>query len=276
MISALAGFGATLKDKKQQPIRDYWATTLNYEIISRRTKSEVTDDARAALAALDAAYNGALARAALSKETLETFRAKIDRLKETEGGARFLPTQERDYIRVLTSISVKQAESQARKLMASADKKLAAVGQEELDLIELGRTPLELKAPTIDGKGFDAAALRGKVVYFLFWSASNEASVKELADLKDDYKRLQKAGVEIVTVCQDTDRAVVEKLAKDKGYAWPIVFDGQGGKGELSDKLNVRSVPTGALFNQQGTLVRVGVKGSQLTSEVTKLGIKTK
>jgi hypothetical protein len=276
VINALAGFGSTLKDKKQQPMRDYWGTSLNYEIINRRTKGDVTDETRAVLAALDAAYHGYIARTSTSKETIENFRGKIDRLAELEGGARFLPSQERDFVHVLLMVNGKQAEAQCRRLMESRDQKLAAVGQEELNLIELGRSPLELTATALDGREFDAAALRGKVLYFVFWSSTNEASVKELAPLVDLYKPYQKLGVEIVTVAHDADRESLAKFVKAKGYAWPVLFDGAGVKGTFSERVNAKSLPASALFNQQGTLVRTGVKTSQLEPEVIKLGIKRK
>lgn len=274
VVSALANFAGTIRDKKQQALRDYWGSSLNYEIVNRRTKADVTDEARAIFCSLDAAHAGYLARTLTSRDTVETFRAKIDRLAETEGGARYVPAQERDYVRLLLTISAKQAEAHARKLIESSDKRLAAVGREELNLIELARTPLDLKVPTLDGKGFEAAAWRGKVVYFMFWSSTNEASVKELDAQKSEYKRLQKLGVEIVTVAHDTDRAALEKVVKDKGYAWPVLFDGQGAKGQLSEQLGARNLPTGALFNQQGTLVRQAVRVNQLNGELAKLGIK--
>jgi peroxiredoxin len=276
VITALANFAGTIKDKKQQAMRDYWNTSLNYEIVSRRTKSDVSDESRAVLAALEAAYTGYLARSGPARDTLDTYRAKIDRLAELEGGARFLPTQEREYVHTLLLVSGKQAETQARKLMESPDKKIADVGREELNLIELGQQPLELKSPTLDGREFDAAQLRGKVLYVIFWSTINEASVKELAALQDLYKPYQKLGVEIVTVAHDTDQAVLAKFVKDKRYVWPVLFDGLGNKGELSVKTNTRTPPGSALFNQQGTLVKTGVKSSQLEPEVIKLGIKRK
>jgi peroxiredoxin len=276
VVTALANFGSTIKDKKLQPMREYWESQLNYEIINRRTKPDMSDESRAVFASLDAAYAGYLARTTTSRNTVDAFREKIDRLAELEGGSRYLPSQERDYIHVLLMISGKQAEAHARKLLESPDKKIAGVAREELNLIELGRQPLELKAATLDGRGFDAAQLRGKVLYFIFWSTANEASVKDLAVLQDFYKPYQKLGVEIVTVAHDTDEAALAKFVKAKGYAWPVLFDGQGNKGEFSAKGNARNLPAGLLFNQQGTLVRTGVRSSQLEAEVIRLGIKRK
>ncbi|MDI1247319.1 MAG: TlpA disulfide reductase family protein [Lacunisphaera sp.] len=276
VINALVTFGSTIRDKKLAPLRDYWGSQLNYEIVNRRTKSDVTADVGLVLASLDAACVGSVVKTAGSREKLDNYRAKIDQLAELEGSMRFRPAHERDYIQVVYTLNAKAGEAQARKLAGHPDKKLAAVGQEELNLIELAKGPLELKADTLDGRGFDAAQLRGKVLYFIFWSTTDEASQKDLTPLKDYYKPYQKLGVEIITVSHDTDRAAAEKFMKDKGYVWPVLFDGRGTKGEFSMKLNIAKLPGSALFNQQGLFVSNTVRTSKLEPEVMKLGIKRK
>ncbi len=273
VVTALANFGGTIKDKKLQPMRDYWGSQLNYEVLTRRSKSDATDEVKAVFGSLDATYAGFVARTAASRDTIETFRSKIDRVADLEGGARYLPALERDYIHALLMTGTKLAEAHATKLLASSDKKIAAVAREELNLIELGKQPLAIQAATLDGQGFDTAAMQGKVLYFVFWSSTHEGSVKELAALQDFYKQYQKLGVEIVTVSHDTDRAALEKFVKARRYAWPVIFDGEGSKGELSMKLNVKNVPASALFSKQGTLIRTGVKSNQFDVEMLKLGI---
>jgi peroxiredoxin len=274
VINSLANFGSTIRDKKLAPLRDYWGSQLSYEIVNRRTKSDATDDVRLVLASLDAAYASYEVRMAGSRDKLDNYRAKIDRLAGMEGSARFLAGHEREYVQVLFTLNAKLGEAQARKLAASPDKKLAAAGQEELNLIELSKQPLELKAATLDGREFDAAQLRGKVLYFIFWSTTNEASQKELAALKDFYKPYQKLGVEIITVAHDTDREALAKFVKARGYVWPVLFDGLGNKGEFSQKLNVDSLPDSALFSQLGMFIATGVRSNRLEPEVMKLGIK--
>lgn len=276
VISALAGFGSTIRDKKLAAMRDYWGSQLNYEIVTRRGRSDLTDEARLAFASLDTAYAGYVVRTAVSRDKLNEFRARIDGLAEMEGGARFLPGHEREYLNVLQVVNPVQAVAHARKLIAGNDKKLAEVGQEELNLIEIRRQPLELKATTLGGGAFDAAQLRGKVLYFVFWATTNEASVRELAALKDSYPSYKKQGVEIITVAHDADGEALAKFVKSKGYAWPVLFDGQGDKGEFGTRLNVRSPPASALFNQQGMFVATGVRSNRLAGELAKLGIKTK
>jgi peroxiredoxin len=276
VISALVNFGSTIRDKKLAPMRDYWGSQLNYEIVNRRTKPGISDDVQLVMTALDASYAGYEAKTTNSREKLDNYRGKINQLAELDRRLRFLPGLEREYVQLVYTLNMKLGEAQARKLAAHPDKKLAAVGQEELNLIEMAKHPLELKAASLDGREFDAGQLRGKVLYFLFWSTTNEPSQKELASLKDYYKPYQKLGVEIITVAHDSDRAAVEKFVKAKGYIWPVLFDGQGAQGEFSAKLNIVKLPGSALFNQQGMFVGNTVRADKLESEVIKLGIKRK
>ncbi len=274
VINALAGFAGTIKDKQLAAMRDYWVSQLNYEIVNRRTKFDVPDELRLVLASLEAAIAGNEMKAVGSRDRLESFRGKIDLLAAMEGSGRFLAGHERDYVHVLLGASPKLAEAHANKLLASSDKKVVAMARDELQLMEMRKQPLGLKFTALDGREVDVAKLRGKVLYFIFWSMANEASLKELAELKDFYKPYQKLGVEIITVTHDTDREAVAKFVKDKRHLWPVLCDGEGSKGEFSASLNARTLPASALFNQQGMFVATGVRSNRLEPEVIKLGIK--
>ena len=276
VINGLATFGTTIKDKKLAPMRAYWLATLKYEILRQGGSSTLTEDAQTAFKALGAATAGATARDDMGRDNLDAYRDRIDRLAEMPNASRFLAEQEKGYLELLRGQRGDGYQKQLEKLLAHPDKKVVAMAQDEKNLMEMRQGPLELKAATLDGKGFDAAALRGKVVYFVFWSVANEASVKELAELKDLYGPYQKLGVEIVTVAQDTDRDALAKFVKEKRYAWPVLFDGQGATGDFSAKLNARSLPASALFDQQGMFVATGIRSNKLEPEVMKLGIKKK
>ena len=105
---------------------------------------------------------------------------------------------------------------------------------------------------------------------------NNGKEPNKLAELKDLYVPYQKLGVEIVTVSQDTDKEALAKFVKEKRYTWPVLFDGQGNKGDFSTKLNARSLPASALFSQQGLFLATGIRSNKLEPEVMKLGIKKK
>ena len=276
VISSLATFGTTIKDKKLAALRASWSSLLQYEILRQGGSDKLDDDAKAAFKALSAAAAGSTVRDAVTRENVEAFRDKIDRLAEMPGAARFLSEQEKSYLEVVEFMNPAAAEKQGQKLLAHPDKKVASMAQDELNLMKLRHQPLELKFSALDGREVDTAQLRGKVLYFVFWSTTDEVSLKDFAELKDFYKPYQKLGVEIITVSHDTDKAALAKFVTDKRYAWPVICDGEGAKGEFSASLNVRKLPASALFNQKGMLVATGVRSSKLEAEVIKLGIKQK
>ncbi|WP_438481459.1 TlpA family protein disulfide reductase [Oleiharenicola lentus] len=276
VITGLATFGSTIKDKKLAPQRAAWLPLLKYEVINQGG-SDKSEPARLAFAALSASIAGVEAKEMPNRATVEAFREKIDRLAELPGASRFLPEQERAFIQVLKQASPKNAEQHANALLKHSEKAVVQVARDELNLIEIAKQPLELKFTALDGKPVDVAQLRGKVVYLFFWATTNEASVKELAALKEIYFTYKKPGFEIISVSHDKEAAkdAVIKQMKDARLAVPVLLDGQGSKGELSQKLNVRSLPASALFDKNGMFVSTNVRATRLEAEVKKLlGIK--
>ncbi len=276
VISSLATYGTTIRDKKLAALRASWLSRLQYEILRQGGSDALSEEAKTAFKAMGAAAAGAAARDNMSRETIDAYRDKIDRLAEMPDPSRFLAEQEKGYLDMLRMLKGDGAEKQAQKLRTHPDKKVAGMAQDELNLMAMRKQPLELKFTALDGHEVDVAQMRGKVLYFVFWSTTNEASTKDLAELKDFYVPYQKLGVEIITVSHDTDKDAVTKYVKDKHWAWPVLFDGQGNKGEFSAKLNARNPPASALFDQNGILATTGVRSSKLEAEVIKLGIKKK
>ena len=276
VINSLATFGQTMRDKKQAALRASYLSRLQYEILRQGGSDSLSEEAKTAFKAMGAAAAGAAVHDAVSRENIDAYRDKIDRLAEMPDPSRFLAEQEKGYLLVLIATNAANAEKQAQKLLTHPDKKVASMAQDELNLMAMRKQPLELKFTALDGHEVDVVQMRGKVLYFVFWSTTNESSTKDLAELKDFYVPYQKLGVEIITVSHDTDKDAVAKYVKDKRWAWPVLFDGQGSKGEFSTKLNARNLPASALFDQNGILATTGVRSSKLEAEVIKLGIKKK
>ena len=58
---------------------------------------------------------------------------------------------------------------------------------------------------TIDGRSFDAAALRGRPVLVTFWSTTCVVCLREMPDLEALYRRLSPRGFEIIAVSMPWD-----------------------------------------------------------------------
>jgi cytochrome oxidase Cu insertion factor (SCO1/SenC/PrrC family) len=130
------------------------------------------------------------------------------------------------------------------------------MAREELNILEVKKTPYALKFTGVDGKEVDFAQLRGKVVALYFWSSTNKGSTDRLEQIRQIYSDNKKKGLELVTVSYDKeeDQPKLLKYIKDTKVTFPVYFDGKGAKNEFSPKLNVYSVPRLVVFDQKGTL----------------------
>jgi peroxiredoxin len=251
-------------DKKQAAQRTAFLSLLKLEVANQKYKEGVTDNARAALAAVEAAIADFETRDAMTRDNITALREKIDELAQAPGGGRFLPDRERSYLHILALGSNPQrAEDQAKKLLEHKEKGVKDMAREELNILEVKKEPYALKLTTLDGKEVDFEKLRGKVVALYFWSATNGNSTKNFEALQQISSAYKKKGLEIVTVSYDKeeDRDKLMKAIKDHRVTFPVYYDGKGSKNSFSPKLNVYSVPRLLVFDQKGIL-QTTVQGS--------------
>lgn len=285
VVNNLAFYGNNI-DKKQPALRTSYLSFLKLDVANLRYKDGVSDNTKAALAALDAAVADFEVRDAFNAGNLNNLREKLDALSETPGTGRFLVERERSYVHILTlGTSLAKAEEFLKKLLAHKDKGVAGMARSELNLVEVKKVPFELTFTAFDGKPVDFAQLRGKVVALYFWSSTNKGSLGNIDPLKQIYSDYRKKGFEVVTVSFDKeeDRAKVAAAIKDNRIAWPVHFDGKGAKTEFATKLGINDVPRLLVFDQkgmlqhtmQGTSLTVNLPVNQLEFQVKRmLGIK--
>jgi hypothetical protein len=266
-----------LRDKALAPQRPVYLANLKYEVIDARIMAE-SDEAKTAVAALDAAAADAEMRESSTPANLETLREKIDTLAPLPGSERFLADRERSYYNILSLLKgPDKAAVHLHALVDSKDKKVADMAKQELALLDASSSPFELKFNALDGKPVDFAQLRGKVVAMYFWSSTNNNSTKNWDALKSIHDDYRKKGFEIVTVSydKDSDRDKVMAHVKENGIKWPVYFDGQGNKAEFATKLAATNVPRLVIFDQKGLMLANNLQVGQLAPAVRKLlGIK--
>jgi peroxiredoxin len=279
VIGGLASYGANnLRAKGQGSLQASWLSLLEYEVLNYRLKEGLTDEARTAIAAMECAVAGIRVRSVPNKDNLETYREKIDTLTPMPGAGRFLESQESGYAEVLRYIKPAAGDSHLQKLLEHPDKKVATMAREELNLIEVSKTPYALKFTALDGREVDFAQLRGKVVLLWFWSAKSKNTDREHLGLQEMLTAYKKRGFEIVGVnCdKESDREAMAKFVKDNKVAWPQYFDGKDVKSDVASKLNVHSLPAAFVFDQKGMLVGGrSIKPEQLDSVLKRVyGVK--
>jgi peroxiredoxin len=110
---------------------------------------------------------------------------------------------------------------------------------------------------SVEGKTVRSEDFRGKPVLVDFmglWSNDTEEATPALVEL-------QKAtGLAIVSVGigYADDAPKLAALAKEKGIAWPILFDKEGWQGPLAQSLNVTRVPNRFLLDSEGRILAFG------------------
>lgn len=288
VVNNLAFFGGSI-DRKQVELRTSYLSNLKLEVANQKFKDGVTDAAKAAFVAVEAAMADFEAREQLTPANLANFREKVDALAEEPAGGRFLAERERSYVHILSfdrSLqALSRAEAHLKKLLEHKDKGVSGMARSELNLVEAKKAPFALSFTALDGKPVDFAQLRGKVVALYFWSSTNKGSLGNLDALKQIYSDYRKRGFEVVTVSFDKaeDQAKVTAAVKENRIAFPVHFDGKGAKTEFAAKLNISNVPALLVFDQkgmllhslQGTFLTINLPVNQLEGQVKRLlGIK--
>lgn len=273
LIKDLANFGATITDKKLAAYRSAYVTQLKFEVVNARYKDGVTDDGKAALAAVEAAAVDFETRDAPSKEAINGLREKIDTLASAPGGGRFLSDREKSYVEILTrGFSPAAGEAHLKKLLTHADKGVAGMARTEMNMVELKKAPYDLKFTALDGKAVDFAALRGKVVVMVIWNGTSQGTVG-MIDAVKQAQSFYKKGCEVVGVSFDkeADREKLTKFIKENKITWPVHFDGKEAKNDWAPKMNVSKAPTIVLFDKKGMFVTNNLPTAQIEGAVKKL-----
>ena len=141
------------------------------------------------------------------------------------------------------------------------DPDIAQAAKSGLELMELREKPLELSFTTVEGKKFDLADLRGKVVLVDFWATWCPPCVEEVPQLVETYEKFKDRGFEIVGISLDNDKSALEKFTAENKMTWPQFFDGKGWENEMAKRFKIQTVPTMWLLDREGKLIDASPRG---------------
>ena len=119
--------------------------------------------------------------------------------------------------------------------------------------------PIAFAGPTIDGKKFSTADVKGKILVVDFWATWCGPCRAELPKLVKIYKKYHEKGVEFVGISLDqTADDLKDFLKANPDLSWTQVFDE---KQPLAKKYGIEAIPTMYLIDQEGKLVTTEARG---------------
>jgi thiol-disulfide isomerase/thioredoxin len=157
-------------------------------------------------------------------------------------------------------------------LLVAAPPRAAAIQAEGADrLARLTRIVSSLDARDMDGRVWNASALRGRVTVIDFWAtwcAPCLAEIPTLRGLRDTFTdRVVVLGVNLDV----TDRRGLVSWMNRQRVDWPQLHDGRGYQGDLARQFEVTSLPTSVLVDPDGRVVALNLRGRRLVAAVETL-----
>ena len=150
------------------------------------------------------------------------------------------------------------------------EKSPASVPQNPLQAM-VGKT-LQFEGISADGKKFDLADYKGKVVLIDFWATWCAGCMQEMPNIKSAYEKYNKKGFEVVAVSVDQDMNVLQEYLSKENPPWKVVADKHPkAKKSIGAQCHVSSLPTFILIDRDGKVAVINCRGSQLAPAIKKL-----
>lgn len=169
--------------------------------------------------------------------------------------------------------SIEWSNKVGQELAAHKDHDLAAAGKILLGtarrLSLVGKT-LELKGTTLDGKAFDIANLKDKVVLVVFWASWCAHCQDEIPIIKENYDAYHAKGFDVVAISADDDRGELDEFVKLERIPWINLYD-NGGKHPALDELGINGFPSTLMVGKDGKVALLNVRDKVLGEELKKL-----
>jgi thiol-disulfide isomerase/thioredoxin len=124
---------------------------------------------------------------------------------------------------------------------------------------------------TLEGKDFDIAALKGKIVLVDFWASWCGPCRKENPNIVAMYKKYKSKGFEIVSISLDEDYKKWEEAITTDGLIWPNHISDLGGwNSYVIGEFGISSIPYTMVLDRNGLLLAQGLRGPELEETIKK------
>jgi thiol-disulfide isomerase/thioredoxin len=224
------------------------------------------------------------------EQSMESLRQAVAaREKAAAGGAprAALPTDEvveicdAYYQRLIQGAQFENARKALRILLGQAQRPVVKefLSSRLRRLDQVGKPAPPIRGADIDGKPFDIADAKGKVVLVVFWASWCPQCVEEVESLQQVADSYRTRGFQIVGINLDalqdggqkleTVRPTIRRFLLDHNVDWPTLINGQGGK-DYAKAYGVTEVPANALIARDGTIAHIDLVLKNLESAVAR------
>ncbi len=172
------------------------------------------------------------------------------------------------YQRLLQAAQYEHARKAFEMLAKSAEspplKEFLSVRLSRLD--QIGKPAPAIRGKDVEGKPFDLASAKGKVVLVVFWASWNLPSGAEVEWLQQIAESNKARGLEVVGINLDTVQDDGQKLETvmpnirhfllDHNVTWPTLVNGSGDQ-DYAKAYGITEIPANVVVGRDGTVAQI-------------------
>ncbi len=128
---------------------------------------------------------------------------------------------------------------------------------------------MEIFGKTLDGKEFDWASYRGKVVLVDFWATWCGPCLAELPNVKEAYEKYHDKGFEVVGVSLDDRRTALDSFLEKNPLPWTQLHEDGGSP--MAEHYGINAIPFIALVGKDGKVISTEARGRKLHDQLEEI-----
>ena len=105
---------------------------------------------------------------------------------------------------------------------------------------------------------------KNQITILDFWASWCQPCIKEMPFMVSLYEKYREQGLQIIGISLDEEHESWVKAIKKQGMNWPQVSDLKGWNCAAAEALQVKTIPHIIVLDQNGTILRRGLRGQEL------------
>mgnify|MGYP002623074469 CR=1 FL=1 len=109
-----------------------------------------------------------------------------------------------------------------------------------------------------------------KITIIDFWASWCAPCRAEMPLMVSMYREFSSKGLGIVGISLDNDKEAWKSAVDELNMSWPQLSDLKGWENEAAKRFNITSIPHTVVVDQQGTILRRGLRGEELKAYIAE------